>query len=124
MKLKALRKITLLNKGIPVLCGSALRNKGIRLLLDAVTDYLPSPVDMPPVRAINTRTGEEVTRQTDDEAPFAALAFKIVADPFVGRLVYFRVYSGQTKSGSQMLNSVTERKERLGTGTSTAQCTA
>jgi len=111
---KALRKVTLLNRGIPVLCGSALRNKGVRLLLDAVTDYLPSPVDMPPVRAINTRTGEEVVRQTDDQEPFTALAFKVVSDPFMGRLVYFRVYSGKVKAGAKVYNSTRNTGERIG----------
>jgi elongation factor G len=111
---KALRKITLINKGIPVLCGSALKNKGIRLLLDAVVDYLPSPLDMPPVTAISVKTNEKVTRLSNDEAPFAALAFKIVADPFVGRLVYLRVYSGRIKAGAQVFNSTRGRKERVG----------
>jgi elongation factor G len=110
----ALRKITLINKGIPVLCGSALKNKGIRLLLDAVVDYLPSPLDMPPVRAISVKTNEEVIRLSSDEAPFAALAFKVVADPFVGRLVYLRIYSGRVKAGAQVFNSTRGRKERIG----------
>ncbi len=111
---KALRKVTLENKGIPVLCGSALRNKGIRLLLDAVVDYLPSPLDMPPVKAVHVKTDEKVTRTASDEAPFAALAFKVVADPFVGRLVYLRVYSGRVKSGAQVFNSTRAKKERIG----------
>ena len=110
----ALRRLTLANKGIPVLCGSALGNKGIRLLLDAIWDYLPSPLDMPPVGAIETRTGAEVTRPASDEAPFAALAFKVVADPFVGRLVYLRVYSGKLKAGAQVFNSTRGKSERIG----------
>jgi len=111
---QALRRVTLANKGIPVLCGSALRNKGIRLLLDAIIDYLPSPLDMPSVKAIDTRTGGEVSRPVSDEAPFSALAFKVVADPFVGRLVYFRVYSGKVNVGAQVFNSSRGHKERLG----------
>ena len=110
----ALRRVTLANKGIPVLCGSALKNKGIRLLLDAIIDYLPSPSDMPPVRAIDTRKGTEVTRPASDEAPFSALAFKVVADPFVGRLVYLRVYSGRVRAGAQIFNSTRDRRERIG----------
>jgi elongation factor G len=110
----ALRRVTLANKGIPVLCGSALGNKGIRLLLGAICDYLPSSLDMPSVRATETRTGTEVTRPASDEAPFAALAFKVVADPFVGRLVYLRVYSGRVRTGAQVLNSARGKKERIG----------
>ena len=110
----ALRKITLANRGIPVLCGSALKNKGTRLLLDAVIDYLPSPLDMPPVTAINAKSGEAVTRNASDEEPFAALAFKVVSDPFVGRLVYLRVYSGRVKAGAQIFNSTRTKKERIG----------
>ncbi len=110
----ALRKLTLGNKGIPVLCGSALRNKGVRLLLDAVVDYLPSPLDMPPVTAVRVKTDEKVTRAASDEAPFAALAFKVVTDPFVGRLVYLRVYSGRVKAGAQVFNSTRGKKERIG----------
>ena len=111
---QALRRVTLANKGIPVLCGSALRNKGIRLLLDAIIDYLPSPLDMPPVKAIDTRTGGEVSRPVSDEASFSALAFKVVADPFVGRLVYFRVYSGRVTVGAQVFNSARGHKGRIG----------
>jgi elongation factor G len=110
----ALRKVTLANKGIPVLCGSALKNKGIRLLLDAITAYLPSPADMPPVRTTELKTGTEVTRPASDEVSFAALAFKVIADPFVGRLVYLRVYSGKIKAGSQVFNSTRGKKERIG----------
>jgi len=109
----ALRRVTLAVKGVPILCGSALRNKGMQPLLDAVVDYLPSPLDMPPVRAVNIR-GAEVDRPASDETPFTALAFKVVTDPFVGRLVYFRVYSGQVEAGAQVYNSTTGKKERIG----------
>ena len=111
---QALRRVTLAVKGVPVLCGSALRNKGVRPLLDAVVHYLPSPEDMPPVRAIDTRVGGEVARPPKDNAPFSALAFKVVSDPFVGRLVYFRVYSGTVKVGAQVLNSTRGKRERIG----------
>ena len=110
----ALRRATLANKGTPILCGSALRNKGIRLLLDAIVSYLPSPLDMPPVRAIDTRLGAEVTRPPRDDAPFSALAFKVVSDPFVGRLVYLRVYSGRVEAGAQIFNASRGKKERIG----------
>jgi len=110
----ALRKVTLANKGVPILCGSALRNKGIRLLLDAIVSYLPCPLDMPPIRAIDTRLKTEVTRPARDDAPFSALAFKVVSDPFVGRLVYLRVYSGRVKAGAQVFNAAQGRKERIG----------
>ncbi|MEE8193889.1 MAG: elongation factor G [Dehalococcoidales bacterium] len=111
---QALRRVTLANKGIPVLLGSALKNKGIRLLIDAIIDYLPSPLDMPPVVAVDIRTGADVTRPASDEAPFSALAFKVVADPFVGRLVYLRVYSGRVKAGAQIFNSSRGKRERIG----------
>ena len=110
----ALRRVTLANKGVPILCGSALRNKGIRPLLDAVVSYLPSPLDMPPVKAIDTRKGAEVTRSASDDAPFSALAFKVVSDPFVGRLVYFRVYSGGVRAKAQVLNATRGKRERIG----------
>ncbi len=111
---QALRRVTLAVKGVPVLCGSALKNKGVRPLLDAIVHYLPSPEDMPPVRAIDTRVGGEVARPPKDDAPFSALAFKVVSDPFVGRLVYFRVYSGTVKVGAQVLNSTRGKRERIG----------
>ncbi|MGQ9677487.1 MAG: elongation factor G [Chloroflexota bacterium] len=110
----ALRRATLTSQVVPVLCGSALRNKGVQPLLDAIVEYLPSPGDVPPVKGIDPRTGEEVIRRSDDSEPFSALAFKIVADPFVGRLAYFRVYSGQLSTGSQILNSTKDQKERVG----------
>jgi len=110
----AIRRLTLANRIVPVLCGSALKNKGIQPLLDAVLDYLPSPLDVPPVHVIDSETGEEIPRQASDDAPFSALAFKVVGDPFMGRLVYFRVYSGKVKVGAQVLNSSKGQKERLG----------
>jgi len=110
----ALRRATVANKVVPVLCGSALRNKGIQPMLDAVVAYLPSPMEVPPVWGIDPRSGKELYRPPSDEAPFSALAFKIVSDPFVGRLVYFRVYSGKVEAGAQVFNSRTERRERLG----------
>jgi elongation factor G len=111
---QALRRVTIAAKGVPVLCGSALRNKGVRPLLDAIINYLPSPADMPPVRATDIRVGGEVTRPARDDAPFSALAFKVVSDPFVGRLVYFRVYSGTVKVGAQVYNSTRGKRERIG----------
>jgi elongation factor G len=111
---QALRKVTLENKGVPILCGSALRNKVVQPLLDAIVSYLPSPLDMPPVLAIDTKSEAEVTRAVSDEDPFSALAFKVVSDPFVGRLVYLRVYSGIMKAGSQVMNATTGRRERIG----------
>jgi len=111
---QALRRVTLANKGVPILCGSALRNRGIQPLLDAIVNYLPSPLDMPPVRAIDNSSGSEVARPVSDEAPFSALAFKVVSDPFVGRLVYLRVYSGKTKAGGQVFNATRGKRERIG----------
>lgn len=110
----ALRRVTLANRGVPVVCGTALKNKGIHLVLDAVIAYLPSPIDMPPVKAIDTKTNTEVSRAASDEAPFTALAFKVVSDPFVGRLVYLRVYSGRIEAGDEVYNSARRKKERLG----------
>jgi elongation factor G len=114
-QLKAtLRKAVIANKIFPVYTGSALKNKGVQLVLDAVVDFLPSPVDMPPVKGINPKTGEEVTRTASDTEPFTALAFKLQADPFVGQLTFFRVYSGTIEAGSYIYNSSTGSKERLG----------
>ncbi|MEE8470710.1 MAG: elongation factor G, partial [Dehalococcoidia bacterium] len=110
----ALRRATMSTRLVPVLCGSAGKNKGIRPVLDAIVNYLPSPLDIPPVGGIDPRTGDEISREVSDKAPFSALAFKIVSDPFVGRLVYLRVYSGTVRTGSQILNSTREHKERLG----------
>jgi len=111
---QSLRRITLNNKGVPVMCGSALKNMGIQPLMDAIVDYLPSPLEVPPVEGTNTRTGERTSREASDDAPFSALAFKVVTDPFVGRLVYFRVYSGKVKVGTQVYNPTRGRSERIG----------
>ena len=109
-----LRKAVIDNKIFPVYTGSALKNKGVQLVLDAVVDFLPSPLDMPPVTGINPKTGEPIERHADDSEPFCALAFKLQADPFVGQLTFFRVYSGTIESGSYLYNSTTGQKERLG----------
>ena len=111
---RVLRKACLEIKIIPVLIGSALKNKGVQLVLDAVVDYLPSPTDLPPVRGIDPVTGAELHRHPRDEEPFSALAFKIAADPFVGSLTYFRVYSGVLKRGSYVLNTTKDTQERIG----------
>ncbi len=111
---KALRRATLATKINPVLCGTALRNKGVQPLLDSVIDYLPSPVDVPAVMGNHPDTAEPLERLADDDAPFCALAFKIVSDPYVGRLAYFRVYSGKVIEGDMTLNTTTGRKERFG----------
>jgi elongation factor G len=109
-----IRRLTVSNCVVPVLCGSALRDRGIQQLLDAVVDYLPSPLDVPPVLAADPRSEEKVLRIPSDDEPFSALAFKTVSDPFMGRLVYLRVYSGRIRAGAQVLNSSTNKKERLG----------
>lgn len=111
---KVLRTATIANKIVPVFCGSALKNKGVQPMLDAVVDYLPNPLDIPPVKGIKPRTEEEIERKTSDDEPFAALAFKVAADPFVGTLTFFRVYSGKLKAGSYVLNSSKDKKERIG----------
>ena len=110
----ALRRATIDLRLVPVFCGSALKNKGVQPLLDAVLDYLPSPLDVPPVKGLLPGTEEWIEMPTDENGPFAALAFKIVADPYVGRLAYVRVYSGKLASGSYLLNSTKNRKERIG----------
>jgi len=110
---RALREATIRGQLYPVLCGSALKNKGVQLLLDAIVDYLPSPLDIPPVKGTHPITGEELTREADDEAPFAALAFKIQSDPHVGRLTYVRVYSGRLHSSSYVYNSTKGERERI-----------
>ena len=110
----ALRGAVLKYQLVPVLCGSALKNKGVQSMLDAVCAYLPSPIDKPPVKGINPLTGQEEERKADDSEPFSALAFKIASDPFVGTLTYFRVYSGTLTKGSYVLNALTGEKERLG----------
>ena len=111
---KTLRKAVIENKIFPVFVGSALKNKGVQLVLDAVVDYLPSPVEVPPVHGIDPKTGEEINRHASDEEPFSALVFKLQTDPFVGQLNFFRVYSGSVESGSYVYNSTTGKKERLG----------
>ena len=110
----ALRKATIDYRIVPVVCGSALRNCGIQPMLDAVGDYLPSPADVPPVTGKDYRTGEEITRRPVEDDPFAALAFKTVADPYIGRLVYLRVYSGEARTGQMVFNSTNEKRQRLG----------
>lgn len=111
---KTLRKATLEIKLIPVYTGSALKNKGVQLVLDGVVDYLPSPMDIPPVKGVHPDTGAEVIRHADDAEPFSALAFKLQNDPFVGQLTFFRVYSGTIEAGSYLYNGTTGKKERLG----------
>jgi len=110
----ALRRATVAARLVPVLCGSALRNKGIQPMLDAVVDYLPSPLDVPPVRGTIPGTNTQVTRKAGEDEPFCALAFKIVSDPYVGRLAYFRVYSGKAVTGATVINTTRDRKERFG----------
>ena len=110
----AIRKATLEIRMTPVLAGSSFKNKGVQPLLDAVVDYLPSPLDVPPVEGVDPKSEEPVERPTDDSAPFSALAFKIMADPFVGKLTYFRVYSGSLEAGGRVLNVTTGKTERVG----------
>ncbi len=110
----ALRKATIANEIVPVCCGSSYRNKGVQKMLDAVVDYMPSPLDIPPVDGIDPDTGDEDTRKADDNEPFSALAFKIMTDPFVGKLCYFRVYSGVVHAGDIVYNSTKGKRERLG----------
>ncbi len=111
---KVLRKATIANKIVPVFAGSALKNKAIQPVLDAVIDYLPSPLDIPPPHGIDPNTGEDITREVSDKAPLAALAFKVASDPYVGSLVFFRVYSGTIESGSYLYNATKGKKERIG----------
>ena len=110
----AIRTATISNKIVPVLCGTALKNKCVQPLLDAIGEYLPSPLDVPPVEGVKPGTDDTISRGANNDEPFAALAFKTVTDPFIGRLVYFRVYSGSAKSGSSVLNTATGDRERLG----------
>ena len=110
----AIRKGTIANEVVPVLCGTAYRNKGVQMLLDAIIDYMPAPTDVPDIKGVNPKTGEEDSRPSSDDAPFSALAFKIATDPFVGRLTYFRVYSGSITAGSSVLNATKDSRERLG----------
>ena len=109
-----IRKETIACRMVPMFCGSAYRNKGVQMMLDGVVDYMPSPLDIPPIKGINPVTEKEEERHADDNGPFAALAFKIVADPFVGKLAYFRVYSGVLETGSYVYNSTKGKKERIG----------
>ncbi len=111
---KVIRKATIANHFFPVFTGSALKNKGVQLVLDAVVDFLPSPLDIPPVKGTDPATGEEIERKASDAEPFSALAFKLQTDPFVGQLTFFRVYSGTIEAGSYIYNSTTGEKERLG----------
>ncbi len=111
---KAIRQGTIDRKFTPILCGSSYKNKGVQMLLDAMVDYLPSPLDIPPIKGINPDTGEEEIREAKEDAPFAGLAFKIMTDPFVGGLTFFRVYSGLLKAGSYVYNSITGKTERVG----------
>ena len=110
----AIRKATLAVELVPVVCGTSYKNKGVQKLLDAIVDYLPSPLDVPPITGVNPKNDQEVTRAADDDAPFAALAFKIMTDPFVGKLSFFRVYSGTATAGSTVMNSTKGQRERLG----------
>ena len=110
----AIRKGTIERKFTPILCGSSYKNKGVQMLLDAMVEYLPSPVDIPPIKGINPETGEEEVREANENAPFSGLAFKIMTDPFVGGLTFFRVYSGLLKAGSYVYNSITGKQERVG----------
>ena len=110
----AIRKATIANEMVPVVCGTSYKNKGVQKMLDAIVDYMPSPLDIPPIKGVNPKTDEEEDRPSDDNAPFSALAFKIMTDPYVGRLSFFRVYSGHLTTGSTVLNSVKNQKERMG----------
>jgi elongation factor G len=110
----AIRAATLADEITPVILGSAFKNKGVQPLLDAVIDYLPSPLDVPPMVGLDPKSGEEITREPSDEQPFSALAFKVMSDPFVGKLTYFRVYSGKIKAGDRVLNTTTGKTERIG----------
>ena len=110
----AIRKSTINNEIVPVLCGTAYKHKGVRLMLDAIVDYLPNPVDVPQMKGFDPSTNEEIVREASDDAPLAALAFKIMTDPFVGKLTFFRVYSGVLESGSYVLNSTKNKRERIG----------
>ena len=111
---RALRKATINNEIVPVVCGTSYRNKGVQKLLDAIVDFMPSPLDIPAIKGVNPRTEEEEERPASDSEPFSALAFKIMTDPFVGKLCFFRVYSGVVNAGDTVLNSTRDKKERLG----------
>ena len=109
-----IRKATIANEMVPVVCGTSYRNKGVQKVLDAIVDYMPSPLDVPAIKGVNPDTDEEEVRHSSDEEPFAALAFKIATDPFVGKLCFFRVYSGSVQAGATVLNATKDNKERLG----------
>ena len=111
---ETIRKETIANQMVPVMCGSAYKNKGVQMLLDGIVDYMPAPIDIPAIKGVNPETGEEEERQSDDNAPFSALAFKIMTDPYVGKLAFFRVYSGTLDSGSYVYNSSKGTRERFG----------
>ena len=110
----AIRKATVHNEMVPVTCGTSYKNKGVQKLLDSIVDYMPSPLDIPAIKGVNPKTDEEEDRKPSDEEPFSALAFKIMTDPYVGRLSFFRVYSGHLTTGSSVLNSTKGQKERIG----------
>ena len=110
----AIRKGTLACEITPVVCGASFKNKGIQQLLDSILEYMPSPLDIPAIKGIDVKTGEEVERKADAKEPFAALAFKVMTDPYVGKLTYFRVYSGSLDAGSYLLNATKDKKERIG----------
>ena len=110
----AIRKATIAGKMVPVVCGTSYKNKGVQKLLDAIVDYLPSPLDIPPVEGVDPKTGETETRLASDEAPFSALAFKIMTDPYVGKLAFFRVYSGKVNAGETVINATKGQRERMG----------
>ena len=110
----AIRKATIANELVPVTCGTSYKNKGVQKMLDAIVEYMPAPTDIPAIKGVNPKTGEEDERPSDDNAPFSALAFKIMTDPYVGRLSFFRVYSGHLSTGSSVLNSTKDVKERIG----------
>ncbi len=111
---KGLRHATIDAGTVPILCGTAFKNKGVQPLLDAVVDYMPSPLEVPPVDGTDVKGEEALVRHADDAEPFSALAFKIMSDPYVGKLTYFRVYSGSLTTGSAVLNATKDRKERIG----------
>ena len=111
---RTIRKSTIANTMVPVTCGTSYKNKGVQKLLDAIIDYMPAPTDIPAIRGVNPETGEEEDRHASDDEPFSALAFKIAADPFVGKLCYFRVYSGTLSAGATVYNSVKDSNERIG----------
>ena len=114
--MQGIRKSTIAGNMIPVLCGTSYRNKGVQPLLDAIVDYLPSPIDIPPVKGTRPGKNDEIEREADDDAPFSALVFKIMADEFVGKLAFVRVYSGSLKAGSYVYNSTKGKRERVGRG--------